>query len=82
MSKELLELLAEQNTAMNRSFFKGYNKGYQNGYKDKERQIKEQEDRMVERMHADEQEAEGVSRCPKCGDEVLGDEPGLCGRCV
>jgi len=20
--------------------------------------------------------------CPKCGDEVLGDENGLCGRCV
>lgn len=23
-----------------------------------------------------------VSHCPKCGDEVLGDEDGLCARCV
>jgi uncharacterized protein with PIN domain len=78
MSKELLKLLAEQNISMNRSFMKGYQKGYAK----KEQELKEQENEMVIKMHADEQEAEGVSRCPKCGDEVLGDEPGLCGRCV
>jgi uncharacterized protein with PIN domain len=77
-TKQLLELLAEQNTAMNRSYMKGYQKGYAK----KEQELKEQENKMVEKMYADEQEAEGVSRCPKCGDEVLGDEPGLCGRCV
>jgi hypothetical protein len=51
MSKELLELLAEQNIAMNRSFMKGYQKGYAA----KERELKEQENEMVEKMYQEEQ---------------------------
>jgi len=53
---------------------------YDAGYKKRDDEIKEAQRKTVELEGKLEDEYK--SYCPKCGEPVLGDEDGLCGRCV
>ena len=48
-----------------------------------EDQVRKQLDRdMIRAKKDNEQLGSQKAHCPKCGDEVLSDEDGLCGHCV